>query len=162
MPTSLTDSQADVVRQLLLDRGHGSDPEDEPEEDWPVFGKNSADGEFVPDDSMTVFNSAGVSAGRSQPTGELIGHLGFTVRFVAVDWRTGWAKANAVRADFATGGDGGVRNATVVIENGVLPARTYAVASVSRLSEVVDNGKEPTSKRNVFTLTGLLAVRQVS
>lgn len=159
MPSSLTDSQADVVRRLLIDRGHGTDPEDDPGDEWPVYAKKEpAD----PDERVTVFNTAGVGAGRQQPTGELAGHLGFSLRFVAASWAAGWAKANAVRADFSTGGDGGVRNATVVVENGVAPARVYAVQSVSRLSEIRDSGPEPTSKRNVFVIDGLITVRQLS
>ena len=159
MPSSLDDSQADVVRQLLIDRGHGFDPEDDPDEEWPVFAKNEpAD----PDNRMTTFNTPGVGTRRQQPTGELAGHLGFALRVVAEDWDTGWEKANAVRSDFSTGGDGGVRNATVVVTRGITPARTYAVASVSRLSDVRDAGKEPTSKRNVFTIDGLIAIRQVN
>lgn len=159
MPAGLTDSAADVVRQLLIDRSLGTDPE--ADGDWPVFAKYEPDGDEL-DNRMTVFNTPGVGAGRHQPDGYPAGYLGFNVRVVAVDWATGWAKANAVREALTTGAGGGVRNASVGVTNGVTPARVYAVQSVSRLSDVRDVGKERTSKRNVFTMDGLITVRQTS
>lgn len=144
--TTLAHSPADVLRHVLVGIGLGTEPPTTPAaaQAWPVYaGAEPA----TPDNVVTLYDTAGVSDGRSMVDGELFQHYGVMVRVRAADHPTGWAKADAVRRALAREVRG--RSATI-------DGKSYTAHAV-RIGQVLPNGPEPESRRSVFTLN-LLAV----
>lgn len=144
----MTHSPADVVRQLLVDLGLGTEPSAAGA--WPVY----ATGEPAsPDAVITVYDTAGTNDGRSMVSGELFGHAGVQVRVRAATHAAGWTKADTVQEALAED----VYQRTVHVG-----AATYLVHSLNRIGDVLAIGKEsPTSKRSVFTLNMVVSVKQL-
>lgn len=149
MPGNLLDPPSEIAAVLLIDLGLGTDPEDDPSGEWPVYASQEVD---LPDDCLMTFDTAGRSAGRSMIDGDLLGHAGFQVRVRSTDVPTGWAKANEIRNGLAKN----VLNARVRVG-----ANEYAVQAVSGIGDVLAPGKEEESERSIFTVNALLAVRLV-
>lgn len=153
MTGSLTFSPADVVAQLLIDLGLGTDPTESG--DWPVFVSEEPD---TPDDVITIYDTVGTREGRSQIDGEVQEHEGIQIRIRSTDYDTGHRKTDAIKVavDITT-----YRN-TVGISS-VLGTGTmqYFVQAISRISMTGGLKESPTSKRNVFTINAVVALREV-
>ena len=149
MSGSLAHSPADVVRYLLINESQGTLPSDD--DDWPVFADGEPDS---PDSVITVYNIPGRQHGRVMYSGERQEHHGVEVRIRDPDSQDGYAKARAI----AVALDESVRLSSVTIG-----ASVYLVYSVSRLGDVIALGKEvPSSKRNLFTINAIVALRQTT
>lgn len=149
MSGSLTDSPADIIRTLLINKGLGTALADD--DDWPIFADGEPD---TPDSVITVYNTVGRQGGRVMPGGERQEHHGVQVRVRDPDSQGGYAKARAIAVAF----DESVRLNSVTIG-----ASVYLVHSVSRVGDVFALGKEtPTSKRNLFTINAIVALRQTT
>lgn len=147
----LAHSPADVVRQVLIDLGLGSDPDADPPADWPVFAAGEP---ASPDEVVTVYNTSGRDGGRTAPDGERQEHHGLQVRVRSRSPARGAAKANAL----AVGLDQQVWNRAVAVD-----AARYVVRAVTRTGGLLDLGEDdPNSKRFLITFNALVALRQLS
>lgn len=147
MSGSLTHSPADIIRNLLVNLGLGTTPS--AAGSWPVYAEREPD---APDSVITVYNTAGRKDGRVQVGGEVQEHHGFQVRIRAANPVTGYTKAQAIAIAL---------DETVYQDTVTISAATYLVHAVSRVGSVLALGKEtPTSKRNLFTINAVAALRQ--
>jgi hypothetical protein len=147
----LAHSPADVVRQVLIDLGLGSDPDADPAQAWPVFAAGEP---ASPDEVVTVYNTSGVTSGRTAPDGERQEHHGLQVRVRSRGPDRGAVKANAL----AVGLDQQVHNKTVT-----LGTARYVVRAVTRTGGLLDLGEDdPNSKRYLITFNAIVALRQLS
>lgn len=143
--TSLPHSPADVVAQLMVDVGLGTNLEDGGV--WPVY---VGDMPTSPDNCMMVTDTAGRTQ-FSQINGELMGPNGFQLMIRAKDHKTGWAKGDQAQTTFATD----VYQRTVTIDN-----TQYFVHAIVGIGDILPVGKEaPTSKRRLFSLNALVVVK---
>lgn len=149
MTLELLHSPADLVSRLLIGLGLASEPDGTGA--WPV----SVDDEpFSPDNVLTVYNTAGIDAGRIMVDGEAQLFHGFQVRLRATDNQTGWAKLYAIRNALARES----RDRTVDADSA-----TYVINSVSRIGPVLSLGIDAgNSSRTLFTLNALLSVRRLT
>lgn len=145
---TLEHSPADILRRVLIDLGHGADPPTAP---WPIYAAGMPD---VSDNCMAIFDTEGRDGGRSQIDGERVQHRGFQVQLRAATHSDGFSKAEAV----AIALDEEIYATSVTID-GV----TYCVHSVTRTSGPLALGKEaPKSQRSLFTINGLMMVKNIS
>ena len=148
MSTSLTHSPADVIRWLLVSGSLGTNPS--LGLTWPIYASDDPD---LPDDLMTVYDTAGVTQGRLQETGETAEHRGVMVQIRGIDQPTTWAKADAVRAYL----DESVHNEIITVGGS-----QYVVHAVTRKSGPISLGREPTTSRFLFTLNAVVSLRQIA
>lgn len=148
MSGSLTHSPAQIIAQILVDLGLGTDPDDE--DDWPIYAVSLPD---TPDNAMCIYDTQGTMDGSSMIDGEVQEHHGFMVRIRATSHSVGQAKANAV----VQGLDKSVRNEVVTLDSS-----TYLVTQTGRMSGPLNNGPEPTSSRIIFTVNAVAALRQTT
>lgn len=155
MPGTLTHSPARVVRQMLVDLGLGvAGDYDQTGRytggDWPVFAASEPD---LPDECLTVYDTTPIDDGSIMIDGERQEHQGVQIRVRAREHDAGWLKARAV----AVALDESVYDETVTIDG-----TTYLVMSANRQGGIAVLGKEPTSRRNLFTLNALVTMYQTS
>jgi hypothetical protein len=145
----LTYSPADMVRRLLVALGQGTLPVSETT--WPIYASNEPD---TPDNCITVYDTAGKTNGRVHNTGEVQEHHGIMIRIRAVDFTTGWSKAGLISNCIDTS----------VLNNSLsLDGKTFIIYSITRTGNVLSIGKEsPTSRRNLFSLNAVVALRQTN
>lgn len=147
MASTLAHSPAAIIRKLLIDLGLGAEPT--PTAAWPVYDANEP---TSPDNCITVYDTQGIGAGRSMIDGELLGFNGFQVRVRGVDHPTGWTKADAIQTTLAK------QVLRKVVHVG---ASNYLVHAASRIGDVLALGKDPDSKRRIFTLNAIAAIKQL-
>ena len=155
MSGALAHSPADVVRNLLVDLGLGTTPSDAGS--WPVYAAQEPN---TPDSVITIYDTAGRKNGRTQVDGEVQEHHGIQIRVRDANHQDGYAKARAI----AVALDEQVAAQGVVVDDIVGTGQTtYVVWNVSRTTDVLSLGKEtPTSKRNLFTINAVAALRQLT
>ena len=148
MSGALTHSPADIIRQLLIDLSLGTAPADSGS--WPIYVSAVPD---TPDSIVTVTDTTGKDDGRLMNGGERQEHHGFQIAIRAVTHAAGFTKARAIAVSI----DEDVDNADVTVSSS-----SYVVYAISRISGVIVAGKNPpTSKRNLFTINAVVALRQV-
>ena len=152
MSNSLENSPADVVRWLLIQLGLGTNPEDE--KNWPVEVSNEPD---KPDNLITVYDTAGITDGRVQRTGETAEHRGVMFQIRGTSQPVAWGKAEEIKTVI----DESVVNSTVIIGAGTA-GKEYVVFSITRHSGPVSLGREPGTNRFLFTINAVVALRQVT
>lgn len=143
----MTHSPAHIIRQMLVDLGIGSDPDLATLGDWPCY--DGAEPEN-PDDVITIYDTTGLQDGRAMFDGELLQHHGVQARIRGQDAPTAWAKADAVQTAFAQ---------TVYDERVTIGANSYFVLCLGKISQVLAVGREPNSRRSVFTINAVAAIR---
>ncbi len=147
MSSLLQHSPADILGQLLIDNGQASDPTGTGA--WPLSIGLEAD---IPDNVLTVYDTVGQNDGREMVTGELLSHEGIQLRVRAADKRTGYAKANALRAFLSET----VKRNTVNLD-GV----SYTVNCAVKIGQVLPIGDDvPNTRRKLFTLNFLLSCKE--
>lgn len=151
MSGSLDHSPAEVVCNLLIGLGLGTDPT--ADEAWPIFTTQEPDGPDVPDSVITVYDTAGRQHGRSQVDGEVQEHRGVMIRVRDANHPDGHAKANEIAIAL---------DETVYQDAVVVGAATYLVHAISRAGSINVLGKEPTSNRNLFTINALVSLKQTT
>jgi len=144
----LLHSPADIIARLLIALGQGvATGSGAP---WQV----QADAEpSSPDDTITVYNELGNIDARSMLDGEYMEHEGFQVRVRATDSKIGFKKIRSIADQLAKH----VHVATVVID-----ASTYLIYNCCLKGNVIPLGRQPGTKRFLFTLNGTVALREVS
>lgn len=143
-------SPAEVLRRVLIGLGVAADP---PALPWPLYrGLEPAD----PDDCLTVYDTQGTQDGRSMFDGEAYEHPGFQLRVRARRHGAGHAKASELRHALAER----IHMVAVGVSGSGV---TYLLHSVNRIGVVMSLGQDvPTSKRYLFTINGVLAIRRAA
>lgn len=147
-------SAAEVVRQLLIDRGvavagtyaantYTGQP-------WPAFASAEPD---EPDECITVYDTTAQSDGRIAFTGEVAEHPGIQIRVRAKDHLTGQVRAELIRTSLAA-----VYDALVTISS-----TAFLVRSFYRFGGILAIGKDsPRTRRSLFTMNMMMALEQES
>ncbi len=161
MPGILTHSPCEILRQLLIDLGLGTDPDLSPQQAWPVYASGEPSS---PDSVITVYDTDGRDAGmRFQTTGERQEMQGFQIRVRSVDKPTGYVKAQNMAITL----DEQVFSRPVTVgaytASSVIPAGTYTVWGIVRSGSVNDLYKYvPSSKLSLHTINGVISVTQTA
>lgn len=135
-------SAAEIVRAALVGLGLATESGS-----WPARAGLEPDS---PDEVITVYDVAGTYRGRTMPDNEPQGHYGVTIRVRALTHTSGHRKCRDLCAALDA-----LYQRSVVIES-----VTYVIHSFNRTGEPVHLGKEvPESRRNLFTINGLLTIR---
>jgi hypothetical protein len=107
----LAHGPAEVIGQLLIDLGLGTDPDADPAGEWPVYAPAEpawAQGED-PDRLIFVTDTAGLDEGHSQYSGRRQDRYGGQVGVRAgTQSGDGWVRANAISVDLTERVDGAV------------------------------------------------------
>lgn len=149
MANVLANSPAEVVGQMLQNLGAGSDPELDPQLSWPVYVAEEFD---TPDDSLTVFDTAGRVLGRNMIDGSLVDAYGLQLRVRSKDHPTGWTKADAVRKALAENS----RLVRVTVDSNV-----YLVWCADGIGPIIALGNALKSKRKLFTVNFTASIKQL-
>ena len=149
MSGSLDHSPADVVRQLLIDLGLGTNPDDSGA--WPIYCSQTPS---TPDSAITVYDTEGRQGGRVMTDGERQEHSGIQIAIRDANHVNGFAKSKLLAIAL---------DKTVSQNSVVISEATYLVHSISRTGDVIVAGKNvPTDKRNLFTINAVVSLRQSS
>lgn len=143
----MTDSTAAILRQWASDVSLGTIPSGGTSAPaaWSMY--LGSEGE-APDNCMTFYDTDGPDDGRGMISGEVVGPDGVQIRFRAVNYPTGWAKANAVRDAIMLAGVNQPYQRRVTISS-----RNYLIECVVGIGPVLSLGKMiPNNRLNVFTL----------
>ena len=147
MSGTLTHSPADVVRNLLIGLGFGTTPSDAGS--WPIYVASEPN---TPDSVITVFDTVGTDSGREMVLGERQEHHGIQIRIRDAEHADGYTKARVIAVAL---------DETIVNNTSNVSSTGYTVYAITRTSDVLAIGKEtPTSKRSIFTINALVALRQ--
>lgn len=156
----LNHSPEDIIAQLLIDLGYGTEPTEDdqntdPDSDWAVYSTSITD---FPDRFIGVLGTVGIDLGRLNPTGERNELHGITITIRSTKPGEGHVKANAI----AIGIDS-VYDRTVLVEDWTGTGSTYYnVHCLSRIGPPIPIGKgTPSDKRNHFTINLLATIRQL-
>ena len=153
MSSTLTHSPAQIIRELLVQLELGVLPSDGGS--WPIYVSSIPDS---PDNVITIIDTLGFSDGRIQTDGEAVEHPGFQVTVRAANHQTGWEKANDIRVVLS---ETVLHNTVSILDNVGTGESIYTVHAVSKIGGIIALGKElPTSKRNLFTINAVVALRQ--
>lgn len=143
-------SPADIIARLLaLDGQCSAVPDDgQVTDDWPVYVNSEPDGEGVPDDVVTIYDTgdSGGSA-REMVTGEEVGPNAFQVRVRASTSREAYAKLNELRDHLmlsVTPGAAAYRRGVSIGDS------YYLVHACCRFSDPINLGKSSSGKRSVW------------
>ena len=138
-------SPAEIVRQLLVDTGHGSVAGT-----WPVFVSFMPD---EPDAALCVYDTAGEMDGRLMHNGEQIEHPGIQVRVRSGLYPEAWNKARAV----AIALDNVHKNIVAMSSEDA-----YLVSNASRRGAVIPLGMEMegSRRRYDFTVNAVLTLKR--
>jgi hypothetical protein len=146
MSTPFLHSPADIIRQLLILKGTGADP-DSANPVWPVYQSMEPS---VPDNCITVYNTAPKSDGRSMIDGEDMHHYGMQIRVRGVDEPTAYVKAEAMHIAMTE---------KSYADKVTVDTITYVVHCLAD-NTVLNVGKDaPNSKRHLYTINCTAAIR---
>ena len=155
MSGALTHSPADVLRRVLIALGFGTAPEDDPLGSWPIYAAYEPD---LPDNVITLYDTAGVHQGRDMITGEVFERHGVQLRIRSTTHPLGYQKTRAL----AVALDESIYQESVTLDDpGVGTATSYLVHAVSRRGILALGKDVPGGKRSVFTVNALVSVREV-
>jgi hypothetical protein len=139
---------ADILRLVLVDADLGESTGSS----WPIY-VSFLPGD-APDDSIVVYDTAGVLDGRSMRTGDKFTHPGVQALIRSAKYGNGFHKARRI-----AGAMDRVKRARVVISSGAF-AGTYTVDNISRTGDVLPVGveEEGDRRRHRFTVNAILTV----
>lgn len=151
--TTLVHSPADIVRAWLIaadvaSQGSWSGAGVYTGPAWPASYAAEPD---RPDNCVTVYDAMGSDDGRSMIDGEREGLDGIQIRIRAEDHRTGRTRANIIWTQLCK------TSLNVLVAVG---SDSYLVRNFSRIGDILCLGKEPESKRRIFTINTLVNVEQ--
>ncbi len=149
MSLPLLHSPCDVVQQLLIDLSAGTDPDADPLGDWPVYSDEEPDGDGIPDEVVTVYDTDGIDDGHGHVDGYAYTHHGLLVRVRAADFDRGKAKAYEVRRLL----NESVVDADVTVEDSLYVVHAVKASPVRRMGREL--GK---SRRHLWTVNGTAAI----
>lgn len=149
---ALTHSAGYILRQALVDLSLGSNPVDQ--EAWPVYHSKEPS---EPDNVITISDTTARDLGRTSPDSERTELYGVQVRVRSADEEAGWAKvrALAVALDQLWG-------IPVVVDAGLASEGSYTFRHFIRSSGPIPLGEEnPSSSRRLFTVNGLVSIKEI-
>lgn len=147
MSGALSHSPAKVVAELLIDLGHATAASNGLS--WPVYVSVLPDS---PDASMAVVDTQGVKDGRSMIGGTVYLHHGFQILLRGQGYNAAWLKLHKIALSLD-----GVNRTNVPIGS-----TTYQIQSITRVGSIISVGFDETSKRRLFSLNGLISLRQLA
>lgn len=106
----------------------------------------------MPDEVLTVYDTAWQDDGRAMVDGEEFRHYGFQVRVRSGDHPTGWVKAFAVRYYLAEG----LYDWEITIDGAL-----YRVWCANGNDIIVLGKDTPTSKRSLFTINAVAPIERL-
>lgn len=144
---NLLNSPATILQYLLVSLGIGTLPASRGA--WPISVSQEPN---EPDNTVTLFDTAGQSDGRVMVGGEVQDHYGINARIRSIDYPTGWRQANSLRVCW---GETIYRNTVAVGDN------SYLVQAVTHIGQIISVGKDmPRSNRSFFTLNSMMVVTE--
>lgn len=146
MAGALEHSPADILCQLLIDLGLGTEKSDGT--DWPIVPNYEPD---TPDNCITIYDTEGRIQGRLQYGGRNMDKHGIQLRFRSYSPKVGYAKAN----DVIVALDETIYQNLVTIDS-----NTYCVNTIDRIGNVISLGKEEDTKRSIYTVNALMIVKK--
>lgn len=154
MSGPLDHSAADIIRNLLIDLGHGTAPSDAGA--WPVYVSVMPNS---PDSTIVVIDQTGELQGKLHPISRVVEREGVQILVRDAQHFDGHNKADNIAKGLDAVSQVGVRVGDVA---GTGDA-TYTVHAVTRRSGPIALGKEtPNSKRNLWSINVVSALRQTS
>jgi hypothetical protein len=155
MSGPLKHSPADVVDEMIIGLGAGTDPDTTAaDKDWPVFAYGAPDAaNDGGDDTISVTNTTGFLVGDTMNDGRAVEHHGVQLAVRAGDPARAWEKANVLYVLLTEG----VYDRAVRVDGSA-----YVVRSISPTSNLIDAGTSPASNRRLITYNALVTVRQTS
>lgn len=151
MSGELYHSQAYIIRQLMIDRGLVTHPDDE--EEWPC-NFNSLPEE--PDNALVITDTEGRAQGRVF-TGYLTEKHGIQIRSRSADVVSGFVKLTRILNSLSR-----VNNEEVVImEDTGTGTTSYLVQTLTPTSPVVRLGREAEGGRYEWTLNLVISLRMI-
>jgi hypothetical protein len=152
---NLTHGAADVLRALLVDLGHATDPDDGG--DWPAYVAYEP---TDPEEVITLKDTVGVLAGKLGPTGVVSEQHGVQIRLRARSHYRAHEKFKAIMDAL----DGLTATGVIVGDTVGTGDETYVVYAVTRRSGpvAIGRGKSPHTGLEVFTLNVITAIRQTT
>lgn len=143
----LLHSPADIVAQLTVQLGLGTDPSSNGV--WPVTATAEAP---TPDNAIFVTDTSPQDDGRAMVDGSRDEHFGIQVKVRASTAKVGYAKAKAIQKSF---------DETVYGSPVTLDTQTYRVECLSK-TQLLKIGKEaPNSQRSLFTVNTLASITRL-
>ncbi len=146
MSGALTHSPADILSQLMVDLSLGTRPSSQ--STWPVYISMEPS---TPDSVITLQDTESVPQGRHMANGEVQEQFGVQVRVRAATHATAFAKARAIAVSLDT---------NVAYTGVAIDSSGYTIHNVSRKSGPLAIGKEPESRRDIFTINVVMAITQ--
>lgn len=143
----LLHAPSDILRRVMVGLSLGTLPSDDLA--WPIF---SAQDVATPDNIIVVRDTSGVIDGRIQQTGEMVEYPGIQIRIRGVDQPTAYVKAQAICYNL----DRSVNRYPITLDS-----TAYLVETVSRKGSVLHLGKEPSSKRDLYTVNATVIISRV-
>lgn len=156
MAGQLSNSPAEVIRELLLNLSLGVFPDQRTPADWSIYDNGEPD---LPNHCITVYDTQGRDHGKTFD-GERQEHYGCQIKIRADEKPT----ANTRARNIATTLDAVTRYPVdIPVRDNITPSGMYTVYAVSRSANVIYNGKDkPNGRRHVYTLNILASIRQRS
>lgn len=155
MPGPLQHRPSRILGELLVLNGFGTDPEDTPDSEWPVFCDREPDD---PDEIIKVSGTAGTGHGDCQVDSERQEHHGIQVMVRAADDGAAFRKINAVAMFLDR-----VNRILVDLDDEVGTATgstRYQVTAITRTSDPTYIGRDaPQGKRSLYTYNALCSLR---
>lgn len=143
-------SPSEVLRRVLIGLGVAADP---PALPWPLYRGNEPSD---PDNCLTIYDTMGTQDGRAMYDGEAYEHPGFQLRIRSLKHGTGHAKASELRHALAER----IHMVAVGVSGSAV---TYLLHSVNRIGGVMSLGQDvPSTKRYLFTINGVMAIRRAA
>jgi hypothetical protein len=159
--STLSHSPAEILQQLMVDEGIVVEPllNDETTS-WQAYVSSEPS---MPDNCVTVQDTVGTQDGRTVdgrvPAGEINEHPGWQIRVRAVSHRVGFLKLSQIRKELMEQ----VYDAFVQLQDDLLVNHVYSVQAITRIGSIVMLGTDaPDTKRSLFTLSGTMAVTEVT
>lgn len=146
MSGTLTHSPDQIIQQLLVDLATGTLPESA--DDWPVFCSVLPED---PDNLLATIRTAGIISGRHQYDGEVQEHYGIQITVRGITYPLAASKAQATIIELTK---------NVLRANVTIDSTDYTVQSVSLKSGPIPLLEHLISKRQLFTINVIAAIRQ--
>jgi hypothetical protein len=132
---------------LLISLSVGTDPSTDSA--WPVYVSSEPN---LPDNLITVYDSAGILQGRIHRTGQVVEQYGTQIQIRGTDYTTLWPKVNSIKVALE---ESVSKNIVDIVSN------EYIVYAMNRQSGPIFLGAEPGTNRLLFTINYCAAINQL-
>jgi len=137
----LRDSPAEILRQALIDNGISI----------PIYVSSEPD---LPDECLTIYDTAGLSEGRNMLDGETIQRYGVQLRIRARNYKEGWNIATIIKEILEK-----LHNQVLYIPRDFITSE-YELCHCAEISTIIPLPPVDKSSRRLFTINCLLVLRQ--